>query len=49
MKNKTDFELLQMLWDYMHTGHTLEKADAIHVLGCSDLSVVDVGVDVYKK
>ncbi|MBR3614047.1 MAG: YdcF family protein [Clostridia bacterium] len=49
MKNKTDFELLQMLWDYMHTGHTLEKADAILVLGCSDLSVVDVGVDVYKK
>ena len=49
MKNKTDFELLQKLWDYMHINQTLEKADAILVLGCSDLSVVDVGVDVYKK
>ena len=49
MENKTDFELLQILWDYMHMNHTLRKADAILVLGCSDLSVVDVGVDIYKK
>ena len=49
MKNKTDFELIKVLWDYMHMNHTLEKADAILVLGCSDMSVVDVGVDVYKK
>ena len=49
MKNKTDFELIKVLWDYMHMNHTLEKADAILVLGCSDISVVDVGVDVYKK
>ena len=49
MNNKTDFELIQILWDYMHLNHKLEKADAILVLGCSDISVVDVGVDVYKK
>ena len=49
MRNKTDLELLQMLWDYMHVNHNLEKSDAILVLGCSDLSVVEVGVDVYKK
>lgn len=49
MENKTDFELIQILWDYMHINHNLEKADAILVLGCSDISIVDVGVDVYKK
>lgn len=49
MENKTDFELIQILWDYMHINHKLEKADAILVLGCSDISIVDVGVDVYKK
>ena len=49
MKNKTDFELLQILWDYMHLHHKLTNADAILCLGCSDLSVVDVTVDLYKK
>lgn len=49
MKEKTDFELIQILWDYMHLNHNLKKADAILVLGCSDVSVVDVAVDVYKK
>lgn len=49
MEKKTDFELIQILWDYMHMNHTLKKADAILVLGCSDLSVVDVGVEIYKK
>lgn len=49
MEKKTDFELVQILWNYMHMNHTLKKADAILVLGCSDLSVVDVGVEVYKN
>lgn len=49
MDKKTDFELMQILWDYMHVNHILKKMDAIIVLGCSDPSVVDVGVDVYKK
>lgn len=49
MEKKTDFELIQILWNYMHMNHTLRKADAILVLGCSDLSVVDVGVEIYKK
>lgn len=49
MEKKTDFELIQILWDYMHLNHSLRKSDAILVLGCSDLSVVDVAVDIYKK
>ena len=49
MKNKTDFELLKMLWKYMRLNHNIEKADAILVLGCSDLSVVDVGVELFQK
>lgn len=49
MENKTDFELLQILWDYMHMNHELKKSDAILVLGCSDLSVVDVGVKIFKE
>lgn len=46
---KTDLELIKILWDYMHLNHKLEKADAILVLGCSDISVVDVGIELYKK
>lgn len=49
MEKKTDLELIKILWDYMHMNHTLKNADAILVLGCSDVSVVNVGVEIYKK
>ena len=40
---------IQILWDYMRLNEPLEKADCILVLGCSDLSIVDVAIDIYKK
>jgi uncharacterized SAM-binding protein YcdF (DUF218 family) len=41
--------LAQKLWDYMHTGHTLEKADCILVLGSHDLRVAERGAELYLQ
>ena len=40
---------IQILWDYMRLNEPIEKADCILVLGCSDLSIVNVAIDIYKK
>lgn len=49
MEKYSDKQLINILWDYMHLNHALKKMDSIIVLGCSDVSVVDVAVDIYKK
>lgn len=49
MEKISDQQLIEILWDYMHLNHKLKKMDCIIVLGCSDISVVDVAVDIYKK
>lgn len=44
-----DLKYIQTLWDYMRLNQTLEKADCIIVLGCSDIKVADVAIDIYNK
>ena len=41
--------LANKLWDYMHMGHTLEKADCIFVLGSHDLRVAERGAELYLQ
>lgn len=38
---------LQLIWDYMHMGHELKKADAILVLGNRDIRVAQYAADLY--
>jgi len=35
----TKDQAIEIIWDYMHIHHVLEKADAIFVLGCQDVRV----------
>ncbi len=40
-------EALKIIWDYMHIGHELKKADAIFVLGNRDTQVADYAAQLY--
>ena len=44
-----DIKYIQTLWDFMKMNQSLEKADCMIVLGCSDINVVDVAINVYNK
>ncbi len=46
---KNDEKFIQILWDFMRMNQTIEKADCIIVLGCSDIKVANVAIDLYKK
>ena len=49
MINDETKALAKKLWDYMHTGHILEKADCIFVLGSHDLRVAGRGAELYLQ
>ncbi len=40
-------EALKTIWDYMHMGHKIKKADVIFVLGNRDTRVVEYAVHLY--
>lgn len=42
-------ELAQIIWEYHHLHHTLEKADCIFVLGSHDTRVADRGAELYLQ
>src|SRR6478735_1173141 len=42
-------ELAQILWDYHHLHHTLEKAHCIFVLGSHDTRVAERGAELYLE
>ena len=42
-------ELIKRLWNYMKCNHKIEKTDCIIGLGCEDLSIARVAVDLYSK
>lgn len=42
-------ELAKIIWDYMLMKHDLEKADAILVLGSSDVRIAEYGASLYLK
>lgn len=41
--------LAKIIWDYMQMHHTLEKADAIFVLGSSDTRVAEYAARLYEE
>ena len=38
---------IKIIWDYMHVGHTLKKADAIFVLGSYDIRVAEYAAKLW--
>ena len=42
-------ELIKTLWEYMKCNQRVEKADCIIVLGCEDLNVAKVAVELYLQ
>lgn len=42
-------ELIKKLWDYMKSNQKIEKSDCIIGLGCEDLHIAKIAVDLYFK
>ena len=42
-------ELAQIIWDYHHLNHKLEKSDAILALGSNDLRVAEYAAELYLQ
>lgn len=49
MVNQDVLNYIQILWDFMKLNQPLEKVDCLIVLGCSDIKVADVAIDIYNK
>ena len=49
MVNSDDLKYIQILWDFMKMNQKIEKVDCMIVLGCSDIKVVDLAINLYKK
>lgn len=47
--NQEVLSLAQILWDYHHMGHSLEKSDCIFVLGSHDKRVATRGAELYLE
>ncbi|WP_235832570.1 YdcF family protein [Acetivibrio mesophilus] len=48
-KNMEKEKLIQILWDYLHMNHRLEKSDCIVVLGSHDTRVAVRGAEVFLE
>lgn len=42
-------QLAQIIWDYHHLNHTLEKSDLILALGSNDIRVAEFAADLYLQ
>jgi len=49
MLNREIDRLAEILWDYHHLNHKLEKADCLFVLGSHDLRVGDYAARIYDE
>lgn len=49
IKETTKEELIEKLWNYMKSNHKIEKSDCIIGLGCEDLNIAKIAVDLYFK
>jgi uncharacterized SAM-binding protein YcdF (DUF218 family) len=49
MKNLTDSQLAQILWDYHYLGHQPSKSDCIVGLGSNDIRVAEYCAELYKE
>ncbi len=43
------FKLAQIIWDYHHLNHTLQKSDIILALGSNDIRVAEFAADLYLQ
>ncbi len=49
MITKEAIALSQILWDYLHINHTLQKSDCIFVLGSHDTRVAERAADLFLE
>lgn len=49
MINSDNLKYIQILWDFMRMDQNVEKSDCMVVLGCSDIKVVNIAIELYKK
>ena len=49
MSSPRIIQLAQIIWDYHHLNHTLEKSDLILALGSNDIRVAEYAADVYLQ
>jgi uncharacterized SAM-binding protein YcdF (DUF218 family) len=49
MISEETLKATQVLWDYHHVNHTLEKSDCILVLGSHDIRVAERGAELYLE
>ncbi len=49
MKQKSDYDLAQIIWDYMRYEQPLQKADVIVGLGSADLRTAEWSAELYKE
>jgi uncharacterized SAM-binding protein YcdF (DUF218 family) len=49
MSNPSINQLAQIIWDYHHLNHTLEKSDLILALGSNDIRVAEYAADLYLQ
>lgn len=49
MQPKTDFELAQIIWDYMRYERPLQKADIVFALGSDDMRIADHAAWLYLQ
>ena len=49
MIDNDDLKYIQILWEFMRMNQEIEKSDCMIVLGCSDVKVGDIAIDLYKQ
>ena len=49
MSSPRIIQLAQIIWDYHHLNHTLEKSDLILALGSNDIRVAEYAADLYLQ
>ncbi len=49
MSNPLIIQLAQIIWDYHHLNHSLEKSDLILALGSNDIRVAEYAADLYLQ
>lgn len=49
VENLQEEELIKKLWNYMKSNQKIEKSDCIIGLGCEDLNIAKIAVDLYFK
>ena len=49
METMRIYQLAQIIWDYHHLNHSLQKSDIILALGSNDIRVAEFAADLYLQ